>query len=396
MTEDEVDRQLRATPAGDGRAWPADPAQRLRTAEALADRRPADRKLASLVALLHGQATAGDQLPPDVFGVRREALVRWDYASTTWEGRRPDGGRAMVRVARPWAARDPSLRRALLRDAAALGSLFPGLAADDGEWPALALSLPGPGLTDDEDDAPAPTPARSLATAIAELARWESAGIGLPRLSSREIRQSPSRLSIACLTPSASDPAIDADNLSLVAELLVASEHADDALHERLVTLAAAPPSSASEAASWLASGFAEALSAERHGLARRWRDHARKSRTDSLRGLIQRLDRALSPPEGRGAVGVDLDGRTTVLVSGPSGLRWGPAASLEAVWTREEGFDPQLGRRLLRAWAAVPPSPRLQVEVGGSADWVEGITRWVAAGLKLRTLRLLLERAER
>ncbi len=387
MTEDDVARWLAGVPG----SWPTDPSASEKRAEELADDRPVDRGLARLVRALHERTTAGDGLPPEIGGVRRETLVRWDDLTTTWEGRTVDGGAAMVRVCRPHAARDPVLRRLLLRDADALAEVAPDLAVDDGALPALVLPLAGPRLPDDEEPVHAGNApvARWLATAIAGLSRWELAGLGLPRLCRAELRRGDAGITVACLTPTDVDADATADNLALVATSLSGWEDAEDPLSDRLGALALAPPGSALAAGGLVREAFAEELSGLRHGLVARWKAHLRESRHRRLLAVLDRMDAAVPAPQGRGAVGVDLDGNVTVLQSGPAGIRWQD----ERVWTPDLGFDPATARRLLRARAAAPPNARLNAQVGGTADAVEAITRWVAAGLQLRTVRLLLEK---
>ena len=72
--------------------------------------------------------------------------------------------------------------------------------------------------------------------------------------------------------------------------------------------------------------------------------------------------------------------------------VRFGLVHGMEPVWTTTEGFDPRQARRLLRAQAAAPPNPRLSRDLGGDAAFGDAIGRWVAAGMRLRTLRMLLD----
>jgi hypothetical protein len=89
----------------------------------------------------------------------------------------------------------------------------------------------------------------------------------------------------------------------------------------------------------------------------------------------------------------VDLDGRITVVEGGPGGVRWGADRDAEIVFDDASGFRPPVARRLLRARAVSPPNATLDARVGGDPAMTDAICRWVAAGLKLRTVQLLLDR---
>ena len=75
--------------------------------------------------------------------------------------------------------------------------------------------------------------------------------------------------------------------------------------------------------------------------------------------------------------------------------MRWGPTGSPEQVWSQAQGFNARLARRVLRARAAAPPNPRLDHEISGDARFTESACRWIAAGLRLRTIGLLLEKTQ-
>src|SRR5690606_14572620 len=169
-----------------------EPTRLLRALEALAERHPTRADLASLVLAAHGLATAGDGLPSLVAGVRREVLVRWDATTSTWDGPHLETGLpSRVRTLAPHAARDPVLRRALIRDGRAaqhgLGDL--AVITDDGPWLGVRVALPGvplaAGADADERDRPEVL-TRMAISAVADLARWESARQGLPDLADRE------------------------------------------------------------------------------------------------------------------------------------------------------------------------------------------------------------------
>jgi hypothetical protein len=74
----------------------------------------------------------------------------------------------------------------------------------------------------------------------------------------------------------------------------------------------------------------------------------------------------------------------------------WGAVGEApEAVWAEEAGFDVSLARRLLRVRGSAPVNEKLNREVEGTPAYVDRITRWTAAQLDLRALRLLLHRED-
>ncbi len=390
MTDAELDAQVDPIP---GVGSTDDPHERLRRAEVEADGRPGDRALARLIRALHARATAGDGLPVAVGGVHRTALVRWDDDSTTWRGRDATGRDALVRVLRPHAARDPVLRRAFAREGRAVQALLTAAMPIEGAWPAWVLPLRGGRLP--SADAPATAErapvTRWLATGIAAMRAWNDAGLGLPALTPDELRCDEAGVSVACLT--AVDPADDrtADALATLAAGLCAPDE-DDPIAERILSLAEAPPATAAEAAHWVRAAFAEALAAQRHGLALRWRAAARSSRRHRLRDAMARLAAAVPPPAGTGAIGVDLDGGVTLLTSDGRSVWWGPADATARIWDGAEGLNAPLARRLLRARAESPANARLQATVGGDAEAVDRLGRWLAAAVLLHDLRHALQ----
>ena len=62
----------------------------------------------------------------------------------------------------------------------------------------------------------------------------------------------------------------------------------------------------------------------------------------------------------------------------------WGPSDALQRLYG-DGRFDAPAARRLLRALATSP---------GANEGFGEQVGRWVSAGLRLRTLTLLLEKA--
>lgn len=356
------------------------PDRLLRSLEELAEARPADRRLALLVREAARLASADRGLPRIVAGIRRERLVRWDADSTTWLGVDvASGAPALVRVLRP-ELDEPALRRAIARDARALAGVVDGLRV---EGPALAA--PAPGLPLEADPGPAlPT----LGAVLVALAPWERAGLGLPALSPEELRHDGPRAWVVCLSP------VHAPDAGPLLARLAARLHASDETPAArlLAGFQALPPRTVREATELLLRALGEDLTVRRVALAERWRRSHRALRLQRLRAAVARLRAAAPPPSGRGAVGVDLEGRITVVDSDGDAVLWGPIDDLAPIWTRAEGLDPVSARRMLRARAAAPPNPRLDAAVGGDPEATEAIGRWTAAALRLRTLRLLMD----
>ena len=98
-------------------------------------------------------------------------------------------------------------------------------------------------------------------------------------------------------------------------------------------------------------------------------------------------------PPVGRGAVGIDLQGRTTLVESRFGRVVWGPKEGpLVEVRTPDGEIQLPVARRLLRARRAAPPNPRLHQEVGGEEQFTESVCAWLRSAIGLRTIRLLIE----
>lgn len=398
MTPDALRRLLAGIPAPAPWPPPEDASRLLGAVEAAWDRAPHDRGLAEALHAAHALATCGDGVPLVIAGVRREAIVRWDAWTGTWDGVDVATGRpARVRAARAGAARDPVLRRALLREGKALQyALRSPIAVHETPWPALVVALPGPPLSsgaDSEDHERPEVLARMLSTALDGLGRFEAGGFGLPALDGRELLDTPDGAQIVCLTPDAgADVGMQIAHIARVLDAWwgdgppTAVDAAISGLHEM-------PPHTVAEAVDQVRAALAEHLAAERHDLylrSIRWRHETRVSR---LREAIVRLSAALPPPTGQGAVGVDLEGNTTVLRCEDSRLTWGPVGG-EPVSLAAPGhdLDAREGRRMLRARAAAPPNHRLQATVGGDEAFVDAACRWLGHALALRTLRMLLE----
>ncbi len=312
--------------------------------------------------------------PWPVSHVRPDHLVRWDAWSSTWTGVGAGGAPVLVRALRATAARRPVLARAFRREVGALRRVLPVELGDT--WVVLACAgwgvarLGGPLLV------------TALGSALVDLERWRAAGLAPAPPADDELRTDASgRVRVAGLTlaPDAG-PAV----ASLFARIDLGDEGAlADALR--------GAPTGLDDARARLVRAMAADLAARRHDLVQRWRSGRQADRRSRLRELVGRLQGALPAPRGAGAVGVDLDGRITVVRGEPGRVTFGPAEAPEVVWDPVGGFRPPLVRRMLRARALSPPNPVLDARVGGNAAQTEALCRWVAEGSKLRTLQLLL-----
>jgi hypothetical protein len=394
MTPARLRRLLRAT-APLGAPWP-DPDSPEALAAALdraCDAAPADRVLSALRWEVHAGQTSADGLAPVMAGVRREQVVRWDADTVTFDGTHVSTGRPMrVRTLRAEWHRDSVRARLLLREGRVLQSAHPGLVVDSGPPPTLALDLPGAPLAappEPDDASRAGVLVRLLSRAVADLARQEDAGVVLPDLAPAEIVDDGTGFAIACLTLG------DGDARDAVASIADetrrwwgAGSTPFDAL---LGGFAAHPPPTAREAARLVASALADDLRGRWVHLAVRAQVVAHAERVARLGELIAALDRAVPPPSGRGAVAVDLEGRTTVLESRLARMSWGPEGGRMQPVLSERGLDPREARRILRVRAEAPATQRLQSAVGGDGAFVDAACRWIATALELRTVRLLL-----
>jgi len=311
----------------------------------------------------------------------------WSPWTATWLGTDLEtGSQALVRALRADSAQDAVLRRAMAREGRALAELVPGLRIAEG---LLVAPLPGTALAADPR-ADTDRLARLIGTGLSALVDWERAGM-LPVASLESWRETSDGLVLVVL-----EAAHRGDAGHLLASLATAlappeDEHPVDAL---IHSLTQAPPRLPSDAARQLVRALATELASRRHTLFRGQRDRAHTDRATRLLAILDRLEQAVPPPQGRGAVGVDLEGQPTSIQWTDGSLTWGPKDDPVRVWSPEEGFDAVIARRLLRARAAAPPSERLQEEVGGSAAYTQAAGRWISSGLRLRTLRLLLHKA--
>lgn len=337
-------------------------------------------------------------LPLLIAGVRRSHLVRWDTWTTTWIGSDvATGVRTMVRVLRPAFSRDPVVRRALRRDARALGAIDTELRWVEHPLPALRRPLPGATLTADFADSDNPSAlVRLLMTGLASIGRWERAVIPTPGLAPEEWIVVDGNLCVACLTPGPSGKDATDELRTLAHGLRLhwsnSVNTAVDAVIDGLLTF---PPATVQEAGALARRALAQYLTGLRHRLEREHRVVAVNTHHGTLSSLLSRLHHATPPPRGLGAVGVDLDGNVRVVQSDGQTVSWGSyGRDLIDIRDASGTLSPIEARRLLRTRAAAPPNPRLSAKVGGSDEFTDVICRWVASAHHLRTMRLLVEKS--
>jgi hypothetical protein len=395
MTLDELETVLGALSAHSIRADSSPTQEVLQRIEVLADRNPADRSLARAVHTVAKWTSAPRGLPLVVGGVRRERLVRWDDWTTTWLGSdASDGSEVLVRILRPAAAADPALRRQVAREARALSGLVEEITVFEGDLPGLRAPVPGAPMTQASDARSSIEidllHTRLLATALVSIAEWEESGLWLPSLTREELRNCGDRLSLVCLTPSD-----HGDHGALLRHIGTLLGHHDDtrlgALRQALIE---APPATAADATAYAIAAMAEHLAGQRHALFRRHEQTRHSDRHARLHALTLRLHTSVPPPKGVGAIGVDMDGEILIVHSTDAEVSWGPRSALKPVFSAEGGFVAPEARRLLRARASAPNSERLQADVHGDSRFTDAIGQWISAALRLRTVRLLLEKS--
>ena len=179
-----------------------------------------------------------------------------------------------------------------------------------------------------------------------------------------------------------------------IAEQIAARMYDEGPVRRLLSGLAVLPPNSVDEVVEQLSVALRDTL--REHWVTVRTRALASSQGHELTRlwDLLERLLGAVPPPTGRGAVGVDLEGRVTVLESKKGVLTWGPqGGALEVVASGGRIERAEVARRLVRARAHSPANPALQRQVDGDVDFVEAACRWTAAALRRRTVQLLLRR---
>ncbi len=357
---------LRQALARYGSSWPTDPLDLLAAVEARAESLPGHPHFTALLLAAELQATAPERLPE---GLHRDELVRFDNLSATWTAHDADGARYLVRVAR--ADLRPPQRRVLERDGKALVPLVTGLRT-------ASSSLIAP-LVGDAVAGPLPRmqAIRLVATTFGALSRWEDAGLFPLAPHTEELRQVDGEARLVVLTPGL-------PQLQPWVRHLAVTLRPEGFLGALLRGLVELPAPTVADAETRLRHALADDLAARTVALWGAHQQRMRRVRQTRLAASIARLRRALPPPPGRGAVGFDLDGRPTEVWSDGTRVGWGRPDQPQVVFDGE-AFDAPAARRLLRALAIAPIT---------SDSFCDPIGRWVAAGLRLRTYALLLERS--
>lgn len=347
--------------------WPTEPAALLAAVEVEADRRAGDPVWTALSRAAAWLATAPTALPE---GLHRDTLVRADLCSATWTAHDPDGATFLVRVPREDAG--PVDRRILDRDAQVLGDLVGCVRVEQ----ALVAPLPGVPLA----DAPPPSEqsASALGSTLLQLQRWAIHGLSPHPPAIEELRWSEGAVVVVSLTPGIGTH--EHWMRAVVQQLRDPDESPIGQLVERLRSLAVPALSDVVHA---LQAALAATLSQEAVDLHRRGLLRGHSDRRERLVKAVGALHKAARPPIGRAAVGYDLDGRETFVVSDGITVRWGHDAEAAILYDRGV-FKAPIARRLLRACVAAPT---------GGAPFTEAIGRWVGAGLRLRTVHMLLEK---
>jgi hypothetical protein len=367
----------------------------LEALERAADARPADAELRSALRAVHDHVTAPIGLSPAPGGVQRRTLIRWDRWTTTWTGTLASTGRmAMVRVLRPHA--DPVIRRTLNRDAQALSFVLPDLRHDDHDG-CIVLPLPDPPFAHGPRGGMATPEAlvRLVIRSLHVLGQWERHGLSPCAPELEELRDAGDHLYIACLTP-----APISELPSSVRAFAEAISHwwddqgdhpLDDLIHGLLVLATSSPSEAAHHAVHALASHLAD----QRWSVHRRQVQLRRASQRQRLTHAIEQLVALVPPPEGTGAMGVDMDGAPLIASSNGREVWFGTPGHEEVVVGDDGTIQVAAARRLLRARASAPLNLRLNEEIGGDPVEAERLGRWTSSRLDLRALHLLLRATE-
>lgn len=353
---------------GDAAEWSA-------AVERAAVEHPADPGWAGLILAFDDEDALIASTPPVIAGIRRDRLVRFDALSSTWTGTRLDDGAAVL-VRAPRDGLRPMARRVLERELARVAPVVGATLVEGAAvlplagWPASAVrggAVP-----------------RVVGDALVTLERFRAALGSSPAIGAEELRWVDGRVRSFALSLSLDDPAP-----RVVLRLVDPDDPGD--LSTALRGTAAAG-GRAADLALVLREHLVHDLVALRHDLAERWRTGRRRWTEGRLLHAVRRLQAAVPPPAGRGALGVDLEGRILVLGSDRHGVFVGADDEREAVWDPAGGLRPAAVRRVLRLRASAMPNPVLDARVGGTPGHVDAVCRWLAAGLDLRTLNLLLE----
>lgn len=390
MTHDELDALLEKLPG----SWPApeEPEPLVRALETALEAQPGRWDVQKALDAALGAVAADDRLPLVIGSVRRERLIRWDAWTTTWVGADLEVGEpAMVRALRPHTLSQPACARRLVREGRLLAPALRGAVVSGETWPSLVFRLRGTPLgreTEDCDD-PILALATSLGTGLQAIEAYERVGLGAPQPGRFELLDGPEGVSLTCLTPHRAGSA--AGTIRHLAEHLVGD--GDAPLHALIRGLVEVAPDRADEAIVLWRRALTDDLAARWHQLRRRSREFSHVRHVEQLRQAVERLAVLVPPPRGRAALGVDLEGRPTLIEHRDGGLWWGASGELEPVYEAGEVVV-RPARRLLRLHSAAPPSARLNRLVDGDPDYAVAACRWLDAALRLRTLRKLLAAA--
>jgi len=350
--------------------WPYEPAELLAAVERLADSRPGDPVCTRLVLAAHDLASPAPSLPRDL---RPRELVRVDGFSSTWLALDVDGIAHLVRCTRPDA--HPVHRRILERDWRALSGHVPGLLIEEG-----ALIAPAPGTPLIEAYINGSDAVSLLGDSFRRLAAWKEAGIGPGDPARQELRMVDGRLLLVVLTPNTSN------NTQLLRRVVSAIPPlADGPIAHFVEGLKTLDPATGSAEVVFKRT-LSEALREQAVDLRRRSLRAGQDDRRGRLQRAVERLFNALPPPDGSGPVGFDLNGQPTRVESREGKVQWG-AEPLQILFA-DGRFQAPLARRFLRACATAPALSNQDQQM------TDSIGRWVSAGLKLRTVRLLLEKS--
>ncbi len=323
---------------------------------------------------------------PRVEGWRCERCIRADRFSSTWLARDAEGHTWVLRIADP----TPHALRQLARDARALRVCLQGLEVREA---LIAVRAPGSPLVDTlhSSDSISEQSQQSqriqlIAATLRALEPWDLPHWGPGRPVAEEVRRTQTGVQLVTLTPDVpgTRTALDA----VVRALPPGRSAIEGPIDRFLAGLSALDSPETPEVESLLKRALAESLGERAVELRQRHLQTRQDSRRERLQQMLERLFTALDPPTGEGPIGFDLDGNTTRVVSDGRIIRWGAATVDDVIYT-EAGFDAPLARRFLRACATAPARP----EGAGDPATTERINRWVSAGLRLRTLRMLLDR---
>lgn len=399
MTVEDLKKSLQTLSLPDDFPDIRTPFRLLRALEEHAKQTPGDPACWHACRLAYDYIHCAEGLPNIIGTVRREHLVRWTDWSVSFDGSDIHTGEEVrIRTLRAHVRTQAFFRRQLLREMEAMrhNGLTQDVYFSDGEWPAVVDLLNGPPL----EDSPAPSTQRErsiwsvrlLGTALKALVDWEHSPLHLPALAHRELRLTASGLTVQCLTPVVQFH----PNLASISTAIFDMYGDDVSVHIEplLLGILDFPDSSAIDISDRLVDGLSDALAELRHDLVQKKQFNSRDARLERLRHWVRRLVNSQRPPIGRGALGVNLDGQTTIVSHQNGTLSWGAAQDRPAtIWSQQSGLAVREARRVLRSFAVAPYNARLNRQIGGDPDYVDHVCRWLNGALELRTIALILEK---